>query len=184
MIDIALIIDIGTFCVVVIATGFAAVQLWQGRQALEQSAKAQEAENTWNQQIAAQSALSEYGTSVELSLLQEKFDYLSIGQVGTIPLDKILNEIEADPNVRTDLHKLLNYYEKIARGVLQGLYDGEVVKAARRGAMTRALRGFASYVDHRREVGSPKAWCDLQTLVEEWEGQQVAAGALDSGPCK
>lgn len=154
---------------VILGLVFAGVQFKQGRLALEHTAASHEQEYRWRRKIAAQEALSSYSSSVVLSDLQKQLNYLDIGRRGCIDLDEIEEKLEANPDLRADLHRLLNYYEALARGVLQGLYDDDVIKAGRRGAMNRAYTGFECYILERRKNGSPNAWSDFEALILKWD---------------
>ena len=163
---------LANFLAVVGGLTFAGFQVRQGRKALEQSAEAHKADHAWHRQIAAQEALAQYSTSVYLSRLAKEFNYLEIGRSACVDLDLVEERFKAEPDLRQDLHALLNFYESLARGVIQGLYDEDVIKAARKGAMERAYTGFKCYIDARRKTGSPKAWLDLQVLIERWESSE------------
>lgn len=161
--------EAGGLVAVIVGLWFAGVQFKQGRLALEHTAQSHEEEYLWRRKIAAQEALASYSSSVVLSDLQKQLNYLEIGRRGCIDLDELEQKLEASPDLRADLHRLLNYYEALARGVLQGLYDDEVIKAGRRGAMNRAYSGFECYIVKRRDSGSPNAWIDFETLIRRWD---------------
>lgn len=155
---------------VIFGLAFAGFQILQGRKALEYSAKTHNADHEWHRKIAAQEALAQYSSSVALSSLEKHFRYLEIGKKGCIEREVINKKLASVPDLRQDLHKLLNYYESLARGVHLGLYDDEVIRIGRRGSMERAFKAFECYILDRRESGSPRAWCEFEKLITKWQG--------------
>lgn len=142
----------------------------QQRLASEQmvlSVKAQKAQYDWNRRLAAQNALNDYNQADIGSKIRKKFDYLNSKE--TIPLSEIEKEFLEDADLQSDLHKLLNSYEALARGVFQGIYDIEVIEVGRRNAILNLYRAFSNYIDNRREKFSSKAWAELDVLVSEWK---------------
>lgn len=83
----------------------------------------------WNRRSAAQDALRDLRKSVLLSKLNQHFDYLNLD--GEIALNRIEKGFREEAELQNELHGLLNYYEGLARGVRQGIYDEEVVRTAR-----------------------------------------------------
>ena len=133
---------------------------------LEASYKINSADHDWNRRMAAQAALKEYNQSVLTSALQAEFNYLNCSE--SIPLKDIQKGFEGNPALQNELHQILNFYEGLARGVFQQIYDEEVIKTGRRGAIIKALRAFSSYIEDRRSTLSPFAWSDLDALVAKW----------------
>ena len=145
---------------------YAGIQLKCARKALELSLKVHSADHDWNRRMAAQDTLKEYNQSTITSLLQKNFDYLNRKEA--IPLTEVEAKMSSNPELQNELHQLLNFYEGLARGVFQQIYDEDVIKSGRRGAMIKALRAFGSYIEDRRVKFSPKAWCELESLVAKW----------------
>ena len=145
---------------------YAGFQLKKTKEHLQAAYKINEADHDWNRRMASQAALKEYNQSILSSGLQSEFDYLNCTE--SIPLSKIKDGFDKHPDLQTELHQLLNFYEGLARGVFQNIYDDEVIKAGRRSAMMKALRAFNSYIESRRKTSSPTAWTDLESLVAQW----------------
>jgi RecG-like helicase len=155
---------------------YAGFQLRKAQKNIDASYKINNSIHDWNRREAAQNALKQYDQSILTSALQSKFDYLSCTE--SIPLKTIEEEFSDNENMQKDLHQLLNYYESLARGVYQEIYDKEVIKSGRKTAMSRVLRAFKSYIDKSRiRTGSTKLWSELESLVSEWylEENKIAA---------
>ncbi|MDF1618956.1 DUF4760 domain-containing protein [Pseudothioclava nitratireducens] len=150
----------------------AAYQIHQTRLSLDQSAEHHKQANIWNRKVAAQQALDQLKGSPVLSKLQSRFRYIDHKEV--IPLGELRAAFEADPDLQPDLYELLNSYEKLARGVNLGIYDEEVIRVGRRGAMSKAYVAFREVIDARRtDYGAPNAWLELERLVLRWEAQHA-----------
>ena len=145
---------------------YAGIQLKKTKEQLQATYKINEADHDWNRRMASQAALKEYNQSILSSSLQSEFDYLNCSE--SIPLKKIEEGFNKHPELQKELHQLLNFYEGLARGIFQNIYDDEVIKAGRRNAMMKALKAFNSYIESRRRTSSPSAWTDLESLVAQW----------------
>jgi len=146
---------------------YAGLQLRHSKKMHELTYRVHLADHDWNRRMAAQNAIAEFNQSQLSSALQEAFNYLNLKE--PIPLREIEEKINNTPALQNDLHQLLNTYESFARGVIQNIYDEEVIKAARCRVMCKAYRVFQSYIDFRRvSLNAPKAWSDLKYLVQKW----------------
>ena len=145
---------------------YAGVQIKKTKEQIQAAYKVNTADHDWNRRMASQAALKEYNQSILSSALQSEFDYLNC--VESIPLSNIQEAFGKHPDLQSELHQLLNFYESLARGVFQNIYDEEVIKAGRRSAMMKALRAFNSYIESRRKTSSPTAWTDLESIVAQW----------------
>ena len=120
----------------------------------------------WNRRYAAQEALRNYNYSLLSSPLQTSFDYLN--SLDSIPVSQIEEKFAENTELQSDLHQLLNYYEALARGINQGIFDENVIKSARRNAMVRCERSFRNYIEKRRQNVSPRAWIELSHITMKW----------------
>ena len=146
----------------------AAYQIRQTARAVDQASDRHKEENDWNRKIAAQTALERTGASPVLSKLQKRFRYIDKRMI--IPFDEIESACAEDDELKTELFGMLNSYEKIARGVNFGIYDDSVIRAARRGSISKAYLAFLEMIEHRRtEYGARQAWKELESLVLSWE---------------
>lgn len=136
-------------------------------QQLADTNKIHQSNHEWNRRNAAQEALRQYNYSLLTSPLQDTFNYLNVTE--SIPLSVINKHFEAHKGLQGDLHELLNFYEGLARGINQALFDEEVIKAARKNAMIRTERAFENYLIDRRNKISPLAWKDLSSIISHWK---------------
>lgn len=159
---VSLIVDISIPLIMVAGFYLAFTQLREIR-------KTHQENHDWNRRIAAQEALRSYPYSILSADLQEEFDYLN--KSDSISIEKIKEAFDRAPNLQKDLHQLLNFYESLARGIHQQIFDEDVVKAARMGAMIRTERAFRNYINRRREISSPNAWSDYTRIVSHWRSE-------------
>jgi len=149
---------------------FAILQLRGTRQEIR-TLNLHHAENhEWNRRIAAQEALRLYNYNLQSSSLRASFDYLNC--FDSIPLETISKEFEANKNLQSDLHELLNFFEALARGIHQGLFDELVIKSARRTDLVRCERAFRNYIDKRRDTVNSRVWVELSHLAAEWANEE------------
>ncbi len=119
-------IAVANLIVIIIGLGFTGWQAFFARRSLDKSIQIHQADHDWQRRIAAQDALRQYNTSVALSSLQENFGY--IDQVDVVSLEKLESAFDKNKELKRELHQLLNYYESLARGISQGIYDENVIK--------------------------------------------------------
>ena len=146
---------------------YAGLQLKQAKEGIILTYRAQSADHDLQRRLAAQNSLNEYNKSIITSDLQIEFKYLNVKE--SIPLERIEKIFGENSALRNELHQLLNFYEGLARGVFQQIYDEEVIKSARKSSMAKALLAFRSYIEMRRREYAPNAWSDLDALVTKWE---------------
>jgi hypothetical protein len=109
-------------------------------------------------------------------LLHEKFRVMESSD--PIPLQAVRDACTADSNVRSALHRRLNYFEALAVGCRNHVYDESIVKAALETLFTNTLSQFQPYVDHRRVNGSAGFGLEFETLSIKWRAGRVPTGGL------
>jgi Domain of unknown function (DUF4760) len=125
----------------------------------------------WNRRKAAQDAALLFNQRVQgRELLEQHLAYVSSFE--PVPMEILAKRFEETPNLKQAVHSLLNYFEMLARGVHQSIYDEMVINVAWKGAMTRAIDRFGPYIEERRK-SSPEAWRQLEDLVSRWRGHDA-----------
>ncbi len=162
-------IGLGLINILLVAVGFivAIIQLHGTKKELRTIHIIDEQQHDWNRRIAAQEALQNYDHTWYSGPLQEHFDYFNRSE--PIPVGDIKSKFKAESGLQADLIKLLNFYESLCRGINQNIFDEEVIKVARRRAMTKAHDSFKAYIEYRRKNANPKAWWELTSIVNKWE---------------
>ena len=121
--------------------------------------------------IAAQDALKELTNRVEYrQILERHFHYIDSDE--PISLDVIQKTLEKEPDLKIILADLLNYYEMLARGVWQGIYDELVIEDAQRIQMQKIYSTFSIYIKEQRK-NNAEIWCRMESLVNEWAHQKT-----------
>lgn len=123
----------------------------------------------WNRRLTAQQAIREYQNIQEMvESLSEHFDYHN--RTEGIPLTDFEIKFNEMPSLQSRLHALLNYFEGLARGVRQGIYDQEVVENAFQRHMIRVFESFKYYIEfRRRKVHNPTVYIELEIITSEWQ---------------
>lgn len=136
----------------------------------------------WNRRSATQETLM----SFTLSGKHDKAVSYLLEQDRTtpIPKDEIFAKFKEHPDLQTETHIILNFYEALARGIKYGIYDEDIIKNARHSTMRRCLIVFRDYINHFREQNY-KYWIELEQLVRKWDGEDVSlSGKAPTGSAK
>jgi len=124
----------------------------------------------WNRRKSAQDLTMELNIILgDTEDLHKKLNV--INRVEPIPLSDIDKAINEDPSVQLKINKMLNIYSSVARGVLNGVYDREIIATARRRAMIKTYDSFSSYISKRRKESIPTLWIYYEHLVIQWKGE-------------
>ena len=154
---------------IIVGFGFAAVQIHAAKRELTAIKQSHVENHDWNRRVAAQEALRAYNYSLLSSPLQSSFNYLNTSD--SFSITEIENKFENESSLQSDLHQLLNYYEGLARGINQAIFDEEVVKTARCNAMIKCERAFRNYIEQRRSSYNVRAWIELSNIVDRWNSE-------------
>lgn len=77
--------------------------------------------------------------------------------------------LTSDVNYKFLLFDYLNTYESFARGVLMDVYDEQIFRAARGGAVARLYGAIKMFLpEYRKAKNSPNAWSDFERLAKKW----------------
>lgn len=105
----------------------------------------------WNRRKAAMDAVIGLATAIRESesLVKQLPEWFS----GTpIPLTTLLALFKESPDLEIVCKRLLDVYENLATGVLESVYDENVVRKARRTDLTTMFKRFEPYIMHQRQV--------------------------------
>jgi len=140
--------------------------------------KTHQQNHDWNRRIAAQGAIESLRPLASITIeLNDVFDTTNATEA--IPLQRILDVFKDDKSIQVKVHQLLNSYEALARGVYQSIYDESVIKAARRGPMIQQFEAFSSYIKYRRKNVLPKAYVQMEALVNKWKSEEEPSDQLE-----
>ena len=125
----------------------------------------------WNRRFAAQKAINEMQKIMPMTVrINEVFGHENT--LEAIPFEKVKEVFKSDKKLQTELHQVLNAYEALARGILQGIYDEEVVYEGRRSAMIKVYEQFLPYIRNRRTVMQQNCLYDMtETMVNRWKAR-------------
>ncbi len=128
----------------------------------------------WNRRLAAQQAVREYKEiQPMLETVSEHFDYQN--RTEGISHDDFETKFEKNIELQSRLHQVINYFEGLARGVRQGIYDEEVIRVAFRGHMIRVYESFKYYIEgRRRKLHNQKIWIELEEVSDAWHKDERA----------
>lgn len=131
---------------------------------LKENTKSRREDTDWKRKVETEQKLSEFKKLTINKLTgNPKFDYLN-NKDNTIPLDLsiIKNEIKNDREIRNQIHKVLNFYESLARGIKYNFYDENIIRMWGENKIKRMFIKYQYYIEDRRK-SNPNAW---QCLVD------------------
>jgi len=139
----------------------------------------------WNRRKAAQDACHEWREYAEDAVLLEN-TFRFRDSHGLVELSKLLSTFNTDTKAQASLHRILNYFEAIANGTRNGVFDEPIIRDAFCGVFDLHVQRFGAYIEYRRSHGAPKAWIEMQDLAEKWQRddrgriQRDSTGAVSS----
>ncbi|MFW2235950.1 DUF4760 domain-containing protein [Aliarcobacter butzleri] len=73
--------------------------------------------------------------------------------------------------IKQNIFAILNYYEFLAIGVSNGIFDEEVIKSLWKGGMKKTYIIYSEYIKHLREkhLKNPKLAINFENLINSWE---------------
>lgn len=122
----------------------------------------------WNRRKAAQDAVERIEViSRDTPLLHQKFRILT--ENTPIPLQDILRECENDDAVRVAINRRLNYFQSLAIGMEQRVFDKAIIRRSYENIFRRTHNQFKEYIEHRRDIGGRETWRDFVNTTGQWE---------------
>ena len=139
--------------------------IYAGRQ-LALSTRTQRQNHDWNRRAAAQEANWKFSSLVKgRELIDQAFNITT--RDAPLTIDELNTAFEKNSELKTAVLSLLNYYEGLAIGVNQSIFDEDVIKTAWYGSMKVVSRLFAEWVKELRKT-RPFAFSELDAILNEW----------------
>lgn len=165
--EVSNIVQIASGLAVLISVFYVALQLKLIRQTHVDN-------HDWNRRKAAQEITLELNNILaDSDQLQRELNFMN--RMETIPLDEVLEAIKKDSATQLRIGKILNAYNSVARGVLHGVYDKELIASARKNGMIKAFDSFQSYIIFRRKQSISSLWDNYESLINEWKSEMTVA---------
>jgi hypothetical protein len=120
----------------------------------------------WSKRIETRKKLDDHNLFESAKYLNDKFGY--VRDNNPIQYTRIEEEFNKDNAVDVHLSILMNYYESIAIGIDNHIYDELLVKASRKTAMMQIYDSFRSFVEFHRRNGSPRCFTRYEALINKW----------------
>jgi hypothetical protein len=126
----------------------------------------------WNRRKAAQDAIDFFVNLAEGNkLINEVFNFLESND--PISLVRVQDECTKHAELRSAIHRLLNFLEGLAIGTRHAVLDESLIRDAFIGVMDIVLLQFSEYIQHRRRHSRSDAWEELETTVKHWQAQKM-----------
>ena len=87
-----------------------------------------------------------------------------------VPLQELIDKININKTLRSDINYLLTYYENIAIACKMGVADEEIIKLMLKGSFIRTRIKLFNYIEHRKEqTRNPLLWINFLELGDKWK---------------
>lgn len=146
-------------------------QLVNAIKSIELTKEIHQENHDWNRRIAAQDAIVAFRNQNKTKELRESLGGIDINDA--IPLKTILKKFETDSELKGYIHSVLNTFEGYSRGILQGIYDEEVIRTGLRGTMIRYFNCFRPYIIHTRETRNPLLYNEFEGMINKWKTEKT-----------
>ena len=133
----------------------------------------------WNRRKAAQDASHQWQEYADDAVLLENTFHFRDNQ-GIVDLPTLLAAFRADAKAQASLHRILNYFEAIANGTRNRVFDEPIIRDAFCGVFDLHSQRFGAYIEHRRSHGAPKAWIEMEDLSRKWTQEDRSRVARES----
>jgi len=131
----------------------------------------------WSKRIETSKKLDDYNRLDSALFLNKKFKL--IGRKHPLSVDVIKKVINEDSKVAVHVNRLLNYYEALAIGIENNIYDEIFIKSTRRGAMIRTFISFEDYIKYDRKEGNkPLTYIKYEKLIKKWVDEEYQEQGL------
>lgn len=145
--------------------------IYAGRQ-VALGKRVQEQNHDWNRRFAAQEATISYASKIQgAEKLNKALGYAKTKK--PIPLIEIQEAFDKNEELRTICHHVLNYHESLCVGVLNNVYDEQVIKNIRKSPITLLFKAFEEYILEDRRKLQPTAYEIQQKLIAKWLAEEA-----------
>lgn len=119
----------------------------------------------WNKRIATENIL-EVKPDREVT---EKLDRLFHTAELKEEIEGVVDKAREDKQIERDIHHLLNVYERLARGMKNGIYVESLVKEALRNTFIKVYTNYYPYIKHRQDTMNKEAWVEFEKYAVKWK---------------
>lgn len=174
--------------IMVIGLVFAFIQIRQGKKQLEQNKEQLKADHDWNRRQLALTELTGNRKDVTESIrnLNSSINYRE--QKDSYSLKELHRFLCNDENfegnnltltddgkeIKHNIFIILNYYEYLAIGIFNEVFDEKIVKDSVKGALIKADKLFGEYIKHLRSekhTNNPNLFKSLEDLANDWKNE-------------
>ena len=152
----------GTTVIALIYTGF---QIYLLR-------KVHRDNHEWNRRKSAQDLTIDIGSRIsDYNDLSVAFNLFN--RTEAIPLDEINTKFAENPSLELKVLEFLNLFNIMARGVIEGVYDEEIIYKARSTSMIKTFEALKQYIEKRKNERGIDIYSSIEALVNEWKNKNT-----------
>lgn len=119
----------------------------------------------WNRKTTTENELNNRQDKELRLFLMKQFQFYVKNGIHIIPIVEIENAINSDVNVQLQIHSYLNKYERIARGVKNGIYDKTIIMDTAKYIIVKIYFNYVEYIKYRRKIANKNAWLNFEELA-------------------
>ncbi|WP_118974209.1 DUF4760 domain-containing protein [Taibaiella koreensis] len=121
----------------------------------------------WNRKTVTENELNNRHDKEIRSFLTKKFQAYVEKGICKIPLVKIQDAIRDEIDIQLQIHSYLNRYERISRGIKNGLYDRAMIISAMKYVIVKVYFNYEDYIEYRRTIANKNSWKHFESLAKE-----------------
>ncbi|MEE2733675.1 MAG: DUF4760 domain-containing protein [Pseudomonadota bacterium] len=125
----------------------------------------------WNRRKAAQDIAIKYAELNPNKVVINEF-LERIGHKEALKLEELKDEFKRASDLRDAIDTLLNFYEFLAMGVAQKVYDEKLIRIFWGEAMSTNRIRYKSYIDNSIKEEYPDLWRYFISYTAKWDSQK------------
>jgi hypothetical protein len=126
----------------------------------------------WNRRNAAQTLFFDFNLNFSMTGVQSALNYTNLNL--PIEVEALLQKFSEHPQLQLDVAKLLNFFECLAVGIQNGVYDKQIIEVGFKGLMQHGWLVFKNYIEFRQRGTIYKSWETFTKVIHAWEAEEKA----------
>lgn len=126
----------------------------------------------WNRRNAAQTLFFDFNLNFSMTGVQLAIDYTNLKQ--PIEVNVLVDKFKENKQLQLDVAKLLNFFECLAVGIQNGVYDKQIIEVGFKGLMQHGWLVFQNYIKYRQVDTMYKSWETFGKVIHAWEMEEKA----------
>jgi hypothetical protein len=126
----------------------------------------------WNRRNAAQTLFFDFNLNFSMTGVQSALNYTNLKL--PVEVDALQAKFNDHPQLQIDIAKLLNFFECLAVGIQNGVYDKQIIELGFKGLMQHGWLVFQNYIRYRQVETIYGSWETFVKVIHRWEAEEKA----------